>query len=81
VGLTDKYHIIMENLKGQNLKSYILKNRPFSSVKLIKDIGLEILSAMHYLHSQKLAHMDLKPQNIIISDDMKLKLIDLGISE
>ena len=46
------------------------------------DIALQILHGIRYLHSRKIQHLDLKPQNILISQDLKsIKIADFGISK
>jgi serine/threonine protein kinase len=51
-------------------------------VDLAKSLFLQILDAVDYLHSEpKLAHLDLKLENVLIDEDFKLKLCDFGFSE
>ena len=80
-GRMDEYHLITELIKGQNLSRYIEKNGAIKSIGTIQDIGKQILLGIEYLHQRNIAHLDIKPQNVMLSEDYEeLKLIDLGIS-
>ena len=74
--------IVMEYSKFGNLRDFqknILKNKIYSET-FICFISFQILSALKYLHSCKVAHLDLKPQNITINELLTVKLIDFSIS-
>ena len=72
----------MELVEGQDIDSFIEKNHKTMTVKVIKEIGAQIISGIGYLHQNRIVHSDIKPGNILISDDnQKVKLIDLGISK
>ena len=78
--LSNKSYLFMEYVKGVSLDVFIENNGTLTedqSIELLK----QLVSAVKILHSNKIAHRDIKPQNIIISEDMKLKLIDLNISK
>lgn len=71
--------IEMEFIDGKNLKQFIEGNnrKNKNSAKIIS----EILQALNYLHSKEIFHLDLKPENIMISNlDGKVKLIDFSHS-
>ena len=76
------YFFAMENAKYGNLRNFqknILKRRILSE-STICFLGKQILDALHYCHKCKIAHMDLKFQNIVIDDYINAKLIDFSIS-
>ena len=79
----DKSEImIMENGKFGNLRNfmkYFLK-RAILSESMLCYFSNEILKALFYCHMNKVAHMDLKPQNIVLDEYMNAKLIDFSIS-
>ena len=49
-------------------------------VVLAKSIMFQIISGVSYLHAQNVAHRDLKPGNIMLTDDGCVKLLDFGVS-
>ena len=73
---------IMENAKYGNLRNFqvnILKRSCFSE-SLLCFFAHQILKGLVYCHRNKIAHMDIKPQNIVIDDYLNAKLIDFSIS-
>lgn len=71
--------IVMEYIAGRNLYAYIQENPSKSDRKRIVS---ELLEAVEFLHSIRIIHNDLKPENIIISNNgNRLKIIDLGLSD
>ncbi|MDN6626739.1 MAG: Stk1 family PASTA domain-containing Ser/Thr kinase, partial [Pisciglobus halotolerans] len=72
-------YIVMEYVKGMDLKQYIQKSYPIAYPKVIK-IMKQILSAVEYAHQNQVIHRDLKPQNILIDDNGKVKITDFGIA-
>lgn len=75
----DKYYIIMEYVDGVNLHDIIKNNNilPFEvSINIIKQIS----EGLSYAHSKEVIHRSLQPENIIISKDKKVKIINFGIS-
>lgn len=74
----DKF-IILEYIKGKSLKSVIKekKNIPFEYTLFILR---EVLKGLSYIHSQQILHRDLKPDNIMLSDDGTVKITDFGLA-
>ncbi len=68
--------IIEEYMSGLSLYSY-LSNKPIKSIKEIISICVKICEVTMYLHSKKIYHHDIKPQNIICSEG-NIKLLDYG---
>ena len=76
-------YIIMENAKYGNLRNfllYVLKIKICLSESMICFLTRQILEGLDYCHRCKIAHMDIKPQNIVIDDYLNAKLIDFSIS-
>jgi serine/threonine protein kinase len=74
--------IVMEYSKYGNLRDFgknVLK-RKFYTETFICFISFQILTALKYLELCKIAHLDLKPQNITINEFLTVKLIDFSIS-
>ncbi len=74
--------IIMENAKYGNLRNFQFKSlkRACLSESMLCFIAKQILNGLYYLHRCKIAHMDIKPQNIVIDDYLNAKIIDFSIS-
>ena len=74
--------ILMENAKFGNLRNFQIKSlkRSVLSETIINFMANEILKGLVFCHRNKVAHMDLKPQNIVVDDYLHAKLIDFSIS-
>jgi len=70
--------VIMETLSGETL-SAMLDEADHLETEEIAHLGLQLCSALAYLHSQGVAHLDLKPSNII-GQAGRARLIDLGLA-
>ena len=76
----DAYYLVMEYIDGQNLDEYINKvTGPMPEHKAVS-IMLEVLDAVGYAHNNNVLHLDIKPANIMIDNNNKIKLLDFGIS-
>lgn len=73
------YYIVMEYVEGRTLKQ-LLKKRGALTVSEVIDIMLQLTDGINYAHDKYIIHRDLKPQNIMISDDGKIKITDFGIA-
>ncbi|MGI6020011.1 MAG: Stk1 family PASTA domain-containing Ser/Thr kinase [Lachnospiraceae bacterium] len=73
------YYIVMELVEGITLKEYITKKRELS-VREATSIAIQVCMGLAAAHSQGIVHRDIKPQNIIISTDGKVKVTDFGIA-
>lgn len=71
--------IVMELVEGITLKDYI-KNKGVLSVREATSIALQISAGLEAAHNNGIIHRDVKPQNIIISTDGKVKVADFGIA-
>lgn len=73
------YYIVMELIEGITLKEYISKKGKLS-VKEATSIAIQVSMGLEAAHSHGIVHRDVKPQNIIISTDGKVKVTDFGIA-
>ena len=73
------HYIVMELVEGITLKEYIRQKGNLSSKETIV-IGTQIALGMEAAHKNKTVHRDIKPQNIIITDDGRIKVTDFGIA-
>lgn len=73
------HYIVMELVEGITLKKYIEKKGRLSSKEAIS-IAIQVAQGIEAAHSHHIVHRDIKPQNIIISKDGKVKVTDFGIA-
>ena len=73
------YYIVMELIEGITLKEYISKKGRLS-IKEATSIAIQVSMGLETAHSHGIVHRDVKPQNIIISTDGKVKVTDFGIA-
>lgn len=73
------YYMVMELVEGITLKDYIEKKGKLSAKETIS-ISIQMVTGIQAAHNQHIIHRDIKPQNIIISRDGKVKVTDFGIA-
>ena len=73
------YFIVMEYVDGKTLKSLIKKRGKLTLPEVI-DIMLQLTSAIACAHDSYIIHRDIKPQNVMILDDGRVKITDFGIA-
>lgn len=73
-------YIVMELVEGITLKKYIEKKARLS-VKEAISIAIQVSMGIEAAHNNHIIHRDIKPQNIIISKDGKVKVTDFGIAK
>ena len=74
------HYIVMELIEGITLKNYIDKKGCLENKEAI-GIAIQVASGIAAAHSHHIVHRDIKPQNIIISRDGKVKVADFGIAK
>ena len=74
-----KYFIVMEYVNGKTLKSLIKKRGALNLTEAI-DIMLQITSGIACAHESYIIHRDIKPQNVLILEDGRVKITDFGIA-
>ena len=73
------YYMVMELVEGITLKDYIEKKGKLSPKETVS-ISIQMVTGLQAAHNQHIVHRDIKPQNIIISKDGKVKVTDFGIA-
>lgn len=73
-------YIVMELVEGITLKTYIEKKGRLT-VKEATSIAIQVASGLEVAHNNQIVHRDIKPQNIIISREGKVKVTDFGIAK
>ena len=74
-----KYFIVMEYIEGQTLKN-LIKKRGALTLSEVIDIMLQLTSGLICAHESYIIHRDIKPQNVLILDDGRVKITDFGIA-
>ena len=71
--------IAMEYVRGTNLKALLQGDQPLS-LPFVVDVIAQIADALDYAHSRGVIHRDVKPANILITADNRVKITDFGIA-
>lgn len=75
----DIYYIVMEYVKGETLKKYITKKGRLSEQETIK-ISRQVAEGLKHAHTNNIVHRDIKPHNILITEEGIAKVTDFGIA-
>lgn len=73
-------YIIMEYVSGRTLKELIIQNGRLDYNRAL-DFGIQIAKALECAHKNNIIHRDIKPQNILVTDDGLVKVTDFGIAK
>ncbi len=73
------YFIVMEFIDGRPLSSILRSAGPLSAERTA-DIGAHVAAALGYAHKHLVVHRDVKPGNVLITDDGQVKVTDFGIA-
>ncbi|HEX5450641.1 MAG TPA: Stk1 family PASTA domain-containing Ser/Thr kinase [Gaiellaceae bacterium] len=73
------YYIAMEYLDGRTLKELLVRNGP-TPVPIAIDYSRQILGALAFAHRNNIIHRDIKPHNVVVGRDGRLKVTDFGIA-
>ncbi len=75
------YYIVMELIQGKTLKEIILEEKGPLPWKWSVNVAIQIASALEVAHRNNIVHRDIKPHNIIITEDGIAKVTDFGIAK
>ncbi len=75
------YYIVMELIQGKTLKEIILEEHGPLPWKWSVNVAIQIASALEMAHKNNIVHRDIKPHNIIITEDGIAKVTDFGIAK
>ena len=75
----ERIYLVMEIVEGENLKDLIEKRKKLSIAESL-EIARQIAAALSVAHGNQIVHCDIKPHNIILNDDMEVKVTDFGIA-
>src|SRR3954463_14404517 len=73
------YYIAMEYLEGRTLKELLVRRGP-TPIPVAIDYTRQILAAVGFAHRGGIVHRDIKPHNVVVAPDGRLKVTDFGIS-
>jgi len=74
------HYIVMEYVDGEDLKRLIRAGSPFSIDRALS-IAIKICAGVGYAHRAGLVHADVKPQNVLVTENDKVKVTDFGIAQ
>ena len=73
------YYIAMEVIEGLSLKELIVKHGP-SPIPVAVNYGRQILAALRFAHRNSVVHRDIKPHNVLVDEEGRVKVTDFGIA-
>src|SRR4051794_29632643 len=73
------YYIAMEYLEGRSLKQIVREDAPLPNT-LAVDLTIQVLRAARFAHKRGVIHRDIKPHNVIVDPEGRVKVTDFGIA-
>lgn len=79
--INGRYAIVMEYVEGKNLYDFLHEHEKYSFKQLL-EIGCKIGKGLIHIHRHGIVHKDIKPENVLVSNDLKtVKITDFGIAK
>jgi len=75
----DVHFIAMEYVEGENLKDLIRRHETLPPARAL-EIAAQVAEALEYAHARGIVHRDIKPQNILLTREGRVKVTDFGIA-
>jgi serine/threonine-protein kinase len=75
----DLYFIVMEYMSNGTLENVMERKKELSTGEVIK-YGIQVCRALDYSHQKRVIHRDIKPQNIMLTEENQIKVVDFGIA-
>ena len=72
-------YIVFEYVDGESLKQLVDRTGPLPARRAI-ELGLQVAEALAFAHNAGLVHRDVKPQNVLVTEDGEAKVTDFGIA-
>jgi serine/threonine protein kinase len=72
--------LVLERIQGRSLREEITMGAPFAPEEVVPLLQ-GIAAALDHLHARGLAHLDVRPENVIVTPDGEVKLIDFGVAQ
>ena len=77
----DELYISMEFIEGKTLTDIVHAEDYSFNIDYIRAVSIQICAALDYAHSNDIIHRDIKPDNIMLTPDNKIKIMDFGLAK
>jgi aminoglycoside phosphotransferase (APT) family kinase protein len=75
----DHYYLVLEYVEGTSLRE-LVGSEPLGTEQAI-DVARQVCQALQFAHERGIVHRDVKPENVLVDEDMRVKLADFGLAK